>query len=116
MAISGSPSDTRTLTKKGLKLFRLPQFLKQQVAQVTPEIAKSFDLSRTKGVLVTQVDEDSAGMEAGLVPGDIIIEAERKQVADAASLNRIMEKSPRNKPILLLVDRDGRTFFITITP
>ena len=83
---------------------------------LTPEIAKSFDLSRTKGVLVTQVDEDSAGMEAGLVPGDIIIEAERKQVADAASLNRIMEKSPRNKPILLLVDRDGRTFFITITP
>ena len=83
---------------------------------LTPDIAKTFDLARTKGVLVTQVDEDSAGMEAGLAPGDIVIEAERKTVSDVASLNRILEKSPRNRPILLLVDRDGRTFFATIRP
>jgi len=82
---------------------------------LTPEIAKSFDLTRIKGVLVTQVDEDSAGMASGLTPGDIIIEANRKAVADADSLNRIMEKSAGNKPILLLVDRDGRTIFITVT-
>jgi len=65
-------------------------------------------------VLVTQVDEDSPGMEAGLTPGDIIIEANRKRVSDVNGLYRIMEKSAANKPVLLLVDRDGRTIFITI--
>ena len=83
---------------------------------LTPDIAKSFALSRTRGVLVTQVDEDSPGLEAGLAPGDIIIEANRKTIPDMAALNRVMENASPGRPILLLVDRDGRTIFITINP
>ena len=83
---------------------------------LTPDIANSFALSRTRGVLVTQVDEDSPGMEAGLAPGDIIIEANRKTIPDMAALNRILESASPGRPILLLVDRDGRTIFITINP
>jgi serine protease Do len=83
---------------------------------LTPDIAKSFALSRTRGVLVTQVDEDSPGLEAGLAPGDIIIEADRKTIADVAALNRILDRSSPGKPVLLLVDRDGRTIYITIGP
>jgi Do/DeqQ family serine protease len=50
------------------------------VQDLTPELAGAFDIETGKGVLVAEVAEDSAGYEAGLQPGDIIIRMGKQKV------------------------------------
>lgn len=48
---------------------------------ITPELAQRLGLSRNvKGVLVAEVDPNGAAARAGMLPGDVIIEAEKKPV------------------------------------
>lgn len=49
-------------------------------------IAQSLDLESTKGAIVSNVDQDSPGEEAGLRVGDIIIEVNGEKMEDAADV------------------------------
>ena len=82
---------------------------------LTPEIAKAYGLSRAKGLLIVQVEDGSPAAEAGLAPGDIIVEADRQTVSDMASFNRILAKHGKGSTLLLLIDRSGITIFVTLT-
>ncbi|WP_319524480.1 DegQ family serine endoprotease [uncultured Desulfosarcina sp.] len=81
---------------------------------LTPEIARGYGLWCSRGLLIVQVAPGSPAEEAGLQPGDIIVEAERSPVADVASLKQIFDRHGADDTILLLVDRDGTTVFITM--
>jgi Do/DeqQ family serine protease len=50
------------------------------VQDLTPELAVAFDIETGKGVLVAEVAEDSAGHDAGLQPGDIIIRMGKQKI------------------------------------
>jgi serine protease Do len=68
----------------------------------------------TTGVVVVQVTPGSAAAEAGLRRGDVILEANRKEVLTAAALRRSIKKS--SKRALLLVSREGQTLFVVLKP
>jgi serine protease Do len=91
-----------------------PPKLGIQVQEITPEMAKNYGLSRTSGVIIVQVAPGSPAEEAGLAPGDIIIEIDKKPVKDVRTLNRLLAGVKKGHTILFLIDRGGATIFITL--
>jgi serine protease Do len=87
-----------------------------KVENVTPETSKEFDLPKdVKGVVIEQIEPGSAAEEAGLLRGDVIVEVERKPVGDTDAYDRIVSKLKKDEEVLLLVNRQGRTLFLTIS-
>ena len=50
------------------------------VQELTPEIAERLGLSEQEGVVVSGVEDESPAGEAGLRPGDLILEINRVKV------------------------------------
>jgi serine protease Do len=65
------------------------------------------------GARVTSV-ERGPSREMGLRAGDLIVEADGKPVASARDLQAAVEKVRRKGKIVLLVKRDGETFYAAI--
>ena len=81
---------------------------------LTPELAQSLGLSKDKGVLISDVEVDSVGAEAGLRRGDLVMEVDSKVPASAAELRTLLSKLKANSPVLLLIKRGDSTIFLTL--
>jgi serine protease Do len=90
-------------------------YLGIEVQEITPEMAKNYDLSRTSGVIVVQVENGSPADEAGLAPGDILVEIDKKPVKNLEILNNLLTGVKAGDTLLLLIDRNGTTIFVTLT-
>jgi Do/DeqQ family serine protease len=86
------------------------------VAPLTPELASRFQLPRdARGVVVQNVDPDGRAADAGIQAGDVIQEVNRQAVQSVDELRTALRKSP-GRPVLLLVNREGKTLFVTVRP
>jgi len=86
------------------------------VQPLTPERAAALGASKdTRGLVVEQVTEDGRAAEAGLAQGDIIQEVNRRPVQNIEEL-RSAVRSASDKPLLLLINRQGRDLFVTVKP
>jgi serine protease Do len=84
------------------------------VRDLTPDIAKQLGLSKTEGVVIEQVEAGSPAQDAGLRPGDVILEINREKIAKEEDYRKIMEKVSPEKGALLLVGRGSSTFFVSL--
>ena len=86
------------------------------VTPLTPELADRLRAPRNaQGLLVQDVDPDGRAADAGLQAGDIIQEADRHPVKSVDDLRAAARKSA-DKPLLLLVNRQGNDIFVTVKP
>jgi serine protease Do len=84
---------------------------------LSPELAQRFGLPEDEeGVVVTRVEPGSAAEDAGVQRGDLILEINRRAVRDTKDFSRIASDLGKDESILLLVNRQGQTLFITVTP
>ena len=84
------------------------------VSDLDNRARQQFDLPPAlKGVVVTQVDPNSASAEAGLKPGDVIQEINRKPVKTAEEAVKLTE-SATDKTTLLRVWREGGSHFVVV--
>jgi serine protease Do len=77
-------------------------------------LTKELGLSETTGILITQVDNNSPAAEAGLKPGDIILEIDQ---APARNLDDFLEKTKNyheGDTILFLIKRGNSTLYLTL--
>jgi len=89
-------------------------FLGVDIQDLTPELAKSFGLENTKGVLIPNVKEDSAAEKAGIKQGDIVIEFEGQPVEKARELQkRVAMLKPGTKAKIVIL-RDGEKKTLTV--
>jgi serine protease Do len=78
------------------------------IQEVTPALAKSFDLKEKKGALVAQVISGSPAEKAGIEQGDIIVEFDGKEVTDSKDLPRIVASTPVGKAVTIKLIRNGK--------
>ncbi len=71
-------------------------------------------LKPDEGVLLAGVNGDAA-REAGLQPGDVVLQVGRTSVGTTAALNRELASVRPGQPVMLLVRRGTGTQFITVT-
>jgi Do/DeqQ family serine protease len=86
------------------------------VEPVTPETAAQLGIPReTQGLLVRQVQPDGVAAEAGIAPGDILVEANRQPLRAVTDLENAI-RAAADKPVLLLVNRRGQTIYVPVRP
>ncbi|MCL4179188.1 MAG: DegQ family serine endoprotease [Verrucomicrobia bacterium] len=85
-----------------------------EVMDITPQLRSEFSIPRNiEGALITGVDEESPSFEAGLRPGQVILEIDKRPVAnadDAVSLGRRVE----GKTVLLRVWTPGGSRYVVV--
>ena len=85
------------------------------MAPLTPELAIARARRGTKGLVVQDVDPDGRAADAGIQAGDVIQEVNRQPVKTVDDL-RTAARRTADKPLLLLVNRQGRELFVTVRP
>ena len=83
------------------------------VSDLTPAVRREFEIpARIEGALVTQVDETSASAAAGLAPGDVILEINRKAVRSAEEAVKLTERTDSPKTLLKVWSRGSIRFLV----
>ncbi len=82
------------------------------VANITPDIRQQLNIpSQVNGAAVESVKPGSPAEDAGLTPGDVILEVNRHAVQNAEGFASQVHSAPAGKDILLLVwSRGGATY------
>ena len=94
------------------KVFSVQTGLK--VEAVTSEVAKELELPRVKGLVITEVIPGSSADDMGLQPGDAILEANRIEMLSVDEWEELINKLEPGDTLLLLVFRNGRTYYVPI--
>jgi serine protease Do len=78
------------------------------IQEVTPDIARAFNLAEARGAMVADVMPDSPAARAGIMTGDIIVEINGERVADSRALRlKVAQMSPGTSVTLKLLRPDG---------
>ncbi len=84
------------------------------VADLTAQYREQFDLPRDlKGVLIVDVDPDSAAAKAGVRAGDVILEINKQPVETAKQAVELTTK-PKSKRTLLLLWRENVRRYVMV--
>lgn len=79
-----------------------------QVQEVTPELAKSFGLERSRGALVADVQPNSPAARAGIQRGDVIVAFNGRSIEDMHELPRVVANTPPGSAVEVRFLRQGR--------
>jgi serine protease Do len=85
------------------------------IQEMTRDLAKQFGLSEPKGVLVSQVNNDSPAEKAGLKAGDVIERYDGKEVTGVRQLRNLVSNTLPGAKVKIEIIRDGKEETITAT-
>ncbi len=85
------------------------------IQDLTPDLAKSFGLTESKGAVVTDVKEDGPADHAGIKQGDVITMYQGTAIDDAISLQRAVTRTAVGNRASVTVMRDGRKTDLSVT-
>lgn len=79
-----------------------------EVTDLTGQARRRFDVpQRVNGALVTKVEEDSNAAEAGLRPGDVIVEINRRPVKNAEDAVEMADNAKGDRILVRVYSRSG---------
>ncbi|XXX76843.1 Do family serine endopeptidase [Sorangium sp. So ce134] len=85
-----------------------------EIAPLSDDLRRRFEIpGDVKGALVVGLSPGGPAARAGLGPGDVILEANRKPVTGPEQLKQEVDAAG-NRPVLLLAWREGRTRFVLV--
>lgn len=85
------------------------------IQNVNKDLAESFNLKSTHGVLISEVNAKTPAEKAGIKQGDVVIAIDGKTIDNVGELrNTIAMTSPGTK-LVLTVMRDGKKYSIPVT-
>jgi serine protease Do len=87
------------------------------VSNLTPEARQQFEVpDQVHGVIVENVRPASPADDAGIQPGDVILEIDRKPAESASQFASAVHQNKDGKDVLLLVWSKGNSSYRTIHP
>jgi len=89
-------------------------WLGAEFSDATSEVRQQFGLaSDVKGCVVVSIKPGSDAQQAGLAPGDVLREINRKETPDIAEFNKVIKKANLKDGVMLDILRDGSPLYIT---
>jgi serine protease Do len=87
------------------------------VAELTPDVRQQLHVpSQVQGVAIESVRPASPADDAGLAPGDVILEVDRHPVTSAEQFINVAHANPAGKDLLLLVWSQGNSGYRVVHP
>ncbi|WP_455379598.1 DegQ family serine endoprotease [Petrachloros mirabilis] len=84
------------------------------VQDLDRDTAKELGIKgKMQGVVVTSVEPDSGAEKAGLIPGDVIREINRKPVKSVKDFERASSAVKKGDNVLILINRRGSSLFLS---
>jgi serine protease Do len=84
------------------------------VQNLTDDLAEQYGYEGLSGVIVTQVESGSIAELAGITPGALIMEVNRKPVKNTKSIKQAIEDAAKEDAVLLRVKQGEATVFIVL--
>jgi serine protease Do len=86
------------------------------VQELDRETAQELGLKgKIQGVVVTTIEPESDAERAGLMPGDVIREINRKPVTSMKDFDRAASDLKKGQTVLVLVNRRGASLYLSAT-
>jgi serine protease Do len=85
------------------------------VQPLTPALAKQLGLPDTSGLVVAGVKDGSPAAEAGIQPGDVIVQVNRKPTRTMAELRQALAAQKAGEPTLFQIHRKDASLFVAVT-
>jgi serine protease Do len=85
------------------------------VQEVNQALADAFRLPRPTGGLVYDVAPGGPGASAGLLPGDVILEVDKRPILASGELPALFAVSPPGRKVEITVWRNGQTLQLAAT-
>ena len=85
------------------------------VQDITPELAQSFSLPASRGVLITQVERGSPADKAGIKPGDVLLTVNSRPVADTTTMLNLIAALPPGQQAAIRLTRNQVEADLTVT-
>ena len=87
------------------------------IGDLTPDVRQQFNIpAQVKGAAIESVRPGSPADDAGLAPGDVILEVDRHPVTSADSFVNQVHASPAGRDLLLLVWAQGNASYRIVHP
>lgn len=84
--------------------------------ELNPQLRNQLSVpSGRGGAVVTSVEPGSAAANAGLRPGDVVLDVNRNPVHSVGETTTAFRRSPEHDPVFVLVWRQGQEVFLTVT-
>ena len=87
-----------------------------QVEAITGDMARELRTHDERGVVVTDVADQSPAANAGIQPGDIIREVNRRTVENLDAYEDATAALEEDEPVLLLLERRGNHLYVALRP
>jgi serine protease Do len=84
------------------------------IQTMTPELSESFGIDVNKGILVSQVTENSPADKAGLEVGDLILRYQGRGVSEVGDFRNRIALTPPGSEVKLTVIRNGNQIDISV--
>ena len=88
-----------------------------KLSKITPELRKQFSLPEAaKGLVVTEVPQNSPGSLQGLRPGDLVVAVGREAIGSPEDMQQKVAAAKKvgHKNVLVRVEREGTTRFVAL--
>ncbi len=86
------------------------------VQELTPILRRQLGIpGRVQGVIIAGIDQDSPAVDT-LQPQDIIMEVNRIKIRTIGDYTQAVSRIKPKDSVLLLLDRGGQIFYLTISP
>lgn len=85
-----------------------------EVENLTPELAHTLGYTQEQGVVITQIDSNSAARLAGLKKGALVMGVNRKKVENVEQFNAALKETAEGRPVLLQIKQGESYIFVSL--
>ncbi len=83
---------------------------------ITPEIAQQLGITKTKGVVVTNIEPGSVAFRAGIQPGDVILQFNEKEIETSQDFEKSLSSQDKSKGFRLTILNGEYKRYVFVKP